>query len=320
MRARRVPTLEGGREQGVAQVLDVLRRAVSADLYIVYDAIPDGNAVVTDGLASGDGVVSRFFNRATRQRLDNMWHRNRDPRSAAAPELNTFAAGFDMWSLPEPERQQYVSYRMFTAVGLRWTRRMLAFREDDFAGHVSVCRCLDRPDFDAADLARLARVEATVRRMVVAWHQLGPQGQIEQSTWVLTDATGRVEHATASATPWLDAGGRSAIHDASRRLTSCAAQDSVVVGGLVARVVRLAADAGTRYLWMVEPQSGLRRDPLDGLTPRQRDVARALASGASYADIGETLGMSRETVKTHAARIYAALGVSGRLELAGRLG
>lgn len=46
-----------------------------------------------------------------------------------------------------------------------------------------------------------------------------------------------------------------------------------------------------------------------GLTPRQLDVLRALVDGRSYRDIGERLGISIDTVRSHIRQIYAALQV-----------
>ena len=55
-------------------------------------------------------------------------------------------------------------------------------------------------------------------------------------------------------------------------------------------------------------------DPLVGppLSPREREVLGELARGATYADIGSTLFLSPNTVKTHVSSLYAKLGVSRR--------
>jgi len=51
----------------------------------------------------------------------------------------------------------------------------------------------------------------------------------------------------------------------------------------------------------------------DPLTPREIEVLKCLASGASYALAAETLSISRNTLKTHTKRIYQKLGVNGLL-------
>jgi DNA-binding CsgD family transcriptional regulator len=48
------------------------------------------------------------------------------------------------------------------------------------------------------------------------------------------------------------------------------------------------------------------------LSPRERDVLRQLARGATYADIAAHLFVSENTVKTHVSSLYAKLAVSRR--------
>ncbi|MEV4582061.1 LuxR C-terminal-related transcriptional regulator [Nonomuraea jabiensis] len=55
----------------------------------------------------------------------------------------------------------------------------------------------------------------------------------------------------------------------------------------------------------------------DSLTPTELSVARLAAAGLNNPQIGARLFMSRSTVKTHLAHIYAKLGVANRTELAG---
>jgi LuxR family transcriptional regulator, maltose regulon positive regulatory protein len=55
-------------------------------------------------------------------------------------------------------------------------------------------------------------------------------------------------------------------------------------------------------------------DPVIGpsLSPREREVLGELARGATYADIGATLFVSANTVKTHVSSLYTKLGASRR--------
>jgi ATP/maltotriose-dependent transcriptional regulator MalT len=50
------------------------------------------------------------------------------------------------------------------------------------------------------------------------------------------------------------------------------------------------------------------------LSPRERDVLRELARGATYADIADGLFVSENTVKTHVSSLYSKLGASRRSE------
>jgi DNA-binding NarL/FixJ family response regulator len=50
------------------------------------------------------------------------------------------------------------------------------------------------------------------------------------------------------------------------------------------------------------------------LTPREREVLRALARGLSNEDIAQELVISEKTVKTHLGRIFSKLHVEGRAQ------
>jgi len=49
--------------------------------------------------------------------------------------------------------------------------------------------------------------------------------------------------------------------------------------------------------------------PLEGLTPRQRDVLRRIAEGRSTRDIAKALGVSIKTVETHRAHLMERLDI-----------
>jgi two-component system response regulator DesR len=51
-----------------------------------------------------------------------------------------------------------------------------------------------------------------------------------------------------------------------------------------------------------------------GLTDREREVLELMASGATNPEIGETLHLSRHTVKEHSSALYRKLGVRNRTE------
>ena len=57
-------------------------------------------------------------------------------------------------------------------------------------------------------------------------------------------------------------------------------------------------------------------DPLQELTPREREVAIEVAEGLSNAEIAGKLGLSESTVKVHITHIMAKLGLSNRTRLA----
>jgi DNA-binding NarL/FixJ family response regulator len=55
------------------------------------------------------------------------------------------------------------------------------------------------------------------------------------------------------------------------------------------------------------------------LTEREREVLQLLAQGLSNRAIGEQLGISERTVKTHVANLFDKFGVRTRLELAAQV-
>jgi DNA-binding NarL/FixJ family response regulator len=64
---------------------------------------------------------------------------------------------------------------------------------------------------------------------------------------------------------------------------------------------------------LVEKQSKLQTH---GLTRQQLQIVGSIANGCSNKDIAQDLSISERTVKYHLTRIFAKLGVSGRMELA----
>ncbi|HEY3208361.1 MAG TPA: helix-turn-helix transcriptional regulator [Actinomycetota bacterium] len=55
-------------------------------------------------------------------------------------------------------------------------------------------------------------------------------------------------------------------------------------------------------------------DGLSLLTPREHEVLRALTFGASTERIGELLGVTTSTVRSHVKSVLAKLGVHSRIE------
>lgn len=58
------------------------------------------------------------------------------------------------------------------------------------------------------------------------------------------------------------------------------------------------------------------RERLSALTPREQQVADAIAQGHSNADIAARLHMSLATVKAHVSRLLAKLGAENRVQIA----
>jgi DNA-binding CsgD family transcriptional regulator len=72
-----------------------------------------------------------------------------------------------------------------------------------------------------------------------------------------------------------------------------------------------------------EAEECVENDPdrvLMSLTPRERQVALAVADGASNQQVAAALKMSTKTVECHLAHIYLKLNIGSRLQLAVALG
>ncbi len=57
-------------------------------------------------------------------------------------------------------------------------------------------------------------------------------------------------------------------------------------------------------------------NPLESLTPREKEVLELIAQGFSNKRIAARLEIAEKTVKTHATSLFAKLGVSGRTQAA----
>jgi DNA-binding CsgD family transcriptional regulator len=56
-----------------------------------------------------------------------------------------------------------------------------------------------------------------------------------------------------------------------------------------------------------------------GLSERQIEIMRGVAGGASNAEVGMSLGISRRTVEKHLQNIYAQLDVTSRTQAIARV-
>lgn len=99
--------------------------------------------------------------------------------------------------------------------------------------------------------------------------------------------------------------------------------DSVVAAEMTSKLVSAfrevangltpPAAAGTPTAPAVSPPSSAL---LDSLSPRERDILRGIARGASNKEIGRDLGIAETTVKIHVQHILRKLDVSSRVQAA----
>lgn len=77
-------------------------------------------------------------------------------------------------------------------------------------------------------------------------------------------------------------------------------------------------DIGRRVaasFWSAQDQRELiAPDPTVGLTSRERQVLDLISTGASYREVGVSLGITLGTVQTHIKNVYGKLGVATKVE------
>jgi two-component system, NarL family, response regulator DevR len=88
---------------------------------------------------------------------------------------------------------------------------------------------------------------------------------------------------------------------------------------LIAALQQLAAGATAwtdAQLERIERWQGTVGAQLASLTPREREILRAMASGLTNREIAEDLGIAEKTVETHASNVFSKLGLASRREVA----
>jgi DNA-binding CsgD family transcriptional regulator len=94
--------------------------------------------------------------------------------------------------------------------------------------------------------------------------------------------------------------------------------DGTVMG--VAKVEGDPVFGGARCAVLrVEPTEKAQNTVLEGLSRREREVARLLVAGYSGVNVAAISGLSENTVRTYVRRLYAKVGVSNRADLVRKL-
>ncbi|WP_229072949.1 response regulator transcription factor [Actinoplanes sp. DH11] len=88
------------------------------------------------------------------------------------------------------------------------------------------------------------------------------------------------------------------------------AGESILAPSVVPRLIEHAVQGGD------VARRTVAGDALGGLTEREREVAEAVATGASNAEIGRELHMSVPTVKAYVSRLLEKLGCANRVQVA----
>jgi DNA-binding CsgD family transcriptional regulator len=91
--------------------------------------------------------------------------------------------------------------------------------------------------------------------------------------------------------------------------------------GTVVSVVRIDGDPvfGGMRCAAVRVQAPQRQAALEGLSKRERDIARLLIAGYSGVNVAAISGLSENTVRTYVRRLYSKLAVNNRADLVRKL-
>ena len=122
--------------------------------------------------------------------------------------------------------------------------------------------------------------------------------------------------------PWVEACRGARTADDALAAAAELRPDLVLVGD--AELGRVLTASGLRTVLLSDEENvaeavlracqGPREPVADPVSPRERDVLTAFASGATNPAIAQELGLSPNTVKQHASSIFRKLGVRNRAE------
>jgi two-component system nitrate/nitrite response regulator NarL len=88
---------------------------------------------------------------------------------------------------------------------------------------------------------------------------------------------------------------------------------SVVAEEMTGKLVAAYRDAAASP---AEADAGAPASPIEQLSPRERDILRGIARGASNKEIARDLGIAETTVKIHVQHVLRKLGFSSRVQAA----
>jgi DNA-binding CsgD family transcriptional regulator len=326
--------LPGTRASFRSRVLDAMRDLVPAPGAFCFLGADDGRAYADSTRVVGS--AARPLPGGDDLKLSVAF--GFDPKSVAASPSRAYL-GTELW--PDSERASLPYFRGSADDGL--TQALLVFMHEGglLFGLAGLERRAGDAPFTAGDrraLEELGPFLVAGARAQLRFDELSREaaalrvlGRVKGAVYVVDRDAGRVlwaadrqagldwdedvrpveQQVAAAAEEWLAARERSEALPSPMRLPS----------GTVAAVSRLEGDPvfGGARCAVVSVEAAARPDALDGLSRREREVARLLVAGYSGVNVAAISGLSEHTVKTYVRRLYAKLGVNRRADLVRKL-
>ena len=266
----------------------------------------------------------------------------------------TEAFGFDTRSVVETQRRVYLAEELYpaevrkdlpyfakNAVPDALTDALLVFLHEGgvLFGLAGLERREGDPKFDQEDVARLEDLTTFVMagvRAQLAYEELSREasalralGKIQGTLFVVDREAKKVLWAAnrAEGIDWktdvlpIEA---QVVNAAEAALAAKTRGDALPTPprlpcGVVQAVTKLEGDpvfgAARCAVVRTEPVDDKATAAMEGLSKREREIARLLVAGYSGVNVAAIAGLSENTVRTYVRRLYAKLGVSNRADL-----
>jgi DNA-binding CsgD family transcriptional regulator len=270
----------------------------------------------------------------------------------------TQAFGFETKSVVETTRRVYMTMELYpddernklpyfrdNSVADALARAMIVFLHEGgvLFGVCGLERRADEPEFtmkDAANVEALAPFVVAAARAQMAYDELTKEAaalrslaKIGGTLFVVDRDKKRVlwaanrEHGVDWAED-VDPYAEQIVLAAESQLAARARGDALptpprIGEGSVVAVARIEGDpvfgAGRCAVLRVQHAESANAAAMDGLSRREREIARLLVAGYSGVNVAAIAGLSENTVRTYVRRLYAKIGVSNRADLVRKL-
>ncbi len=242
---------------------------------------------------------------------------------------------------PDGERARLPYFALHAESGMRQAVLFFLHEGGVLFGLAGLERREAEPAFDTNDIARLEQLGpylAAGARTQIAYDELAREAvalrafsKVSGSLFVVdrerrkviwaanrergidwdTDVTPIEDHIVDAAEQSLEARAKQEALPTPPRLPS----------GAVVGVAKIEGDPvfnnARCAILRVEPQD--KAAPIEGLSKREREIARLLVAGYSGVNVAAISGLSENTVRTYVRRLYQKLGVSNRADLVRKL-